>query len=330
MIQILPEWAPQQALWTAWPSHPDQWMDVLAAARLEVAAMVRAIAQHQRVNLLVLSGESENAARAVFAAQPNLTIIPTQFGDIWLRDTGPIFARDDEGTVALGFRFNGWGGKYQLPHDDEVASFIAGHRGVRFHPHDFVLEGGSLDFDGDGRVLTTRQCLLNPNRNPGLSQNDLERRLRDAFGIDQIIWLDQGLLNDHTDGHIDNIARFVAPGRVVCAAPSGHDDPNAATLDAIARDLEKHKLDVVRIPSPGLIAGQQGKPVAASHMNFVIANGVVVMPSYEECYAPAAVATLAPLFPDRQVIALSASHLLGDGGDSGGGSFHCITQQEPA
>jgi len=291
--------------------------------------MARALAKHEPVKMLVMAGESEASARLAFTADANVEIVPARYGDIWLRDTGPLFARDGAETVALVFRFNGWGGKYLYPHDDEVAAFIAARRGVRAVAQDFVLEGGSVDFDGEGRVLTTRQCLLNPNRNPGLSQRDIEKKLREAFGVDEIVWLDQGLLNDHTDGHIDNIARFVAPRRVVCAAPSGMDDPNAATLDAIARDLERAGLDVVRIPSPGLIQGHDG-PVAASHMNFVIGNGTVVMPCYEERYAPAAVAALAPLFAGREVIALPANAILGDGEDTGGGSFHCITQQEPA
>ncbi len=310
-------------MWTAWPSHPDEWPGVIDSVRAEVAALVRALGQHEPVKLLALKGESQDSAQAALAGE-NVEIIPALYGDIWLRDTGPIFARDADGPVALVFRFNGWGGKYDLPHDDEVAAFVARRCGVRAVVQDFVLEGGSLDFDGAGRVLTTKQCLLNANRNPGLSQSDIEARLRKAFGIDRVIWLDQGLLNDHTDGHVDNIARFVAPGRVVCAAPSGNDDPNAATLDAIARDLEKHGLDVVRIPGPGKIVNEDGTPVPASHMNFIIGNGVVVVPAYEPIYSQAAVAALAPLFPERNVIALPARNIL-----SGGGSFHCITQQEP-
>lgn len=292
--------------------------------------MARALAKHEPVKMLAIAGESEVSARLAFAADANVEIVPALYGDIWLRDTGPIFARDGAAAVALTFRFNGWGGKYLYPHDDEVADFIAARHGVRVVAQDFVLEGGSVDFDGEGRMLTTRQCLLNPNRNPGLSQQDIERKLREAFGVDEIVWLDQGLLNDHTDGHIDNIARFVAPRRVVCAAPSGRDDPNAATLDAIARDLERAGLDVVRIPGPGLVTGSNGQPVAASHMNFIIGNGAVLMPCYEERYAPAAVAALAPLFAGREVVALPANAILGDGEDTGGGSFHCITQQEPA
>ncbi|HEU0118175.1 MAG TPA: agmatine deiminase family protein, partial [Alphaproteobacteria bacterium] len=270
---------------------------------------------------LLAMGDGVASAKKEFAGA-NVEVIPANFGDIWLRDTAPIFTQDGK---ALCFKFNGWGGKYVLDHDDEVSGFVAKLSGMKAVPHDFVMEGGSLDFDGEGRVLTTKECLLNTNRNPSLSQHDIEARLRDAFGVNSIIWLEQGLVNDHTDGHIDNIARFVAPGHAVCQKASGADDPNAETFDAIAKDLQAAGLKVTRIPSPGLITNEDGEPVAASHANFIIGNGVVIVPAYEGVYSKQAVEALKPLFPGREVIALPANHVL-----SGGGSFHCITQQEPA
>ncbi len=198
---------------------------------------------------------------------------------------------------------------------------------------DFVLEGGAVDHDGEGTILTTRQTLLNPNRN-GWTKAQAEAALAAAFGAKKVIWIDEGLKNDHTDGHIDNIARFVGPGRVVCQAPAGDDDPNRVTLDAIAATLEGatdssgRRLQVTRIPGVGLYRNALGEVSPASHMNFVIANGLVVVPVYGTPTEEAALAGLRAVFPDHKVIGVSSRGLLGCG-TAGGGSFHCITQQEP-
>jgi agmatine deiminase len=320
------EWAPHAAIWTAWPSAADLWEADLEPAQAEVGAMVRALAAGEPVKVLADGAAAVASARAALAGV-DADVIDAPFGDIWLRDTGPIFARDG---AAHRFRFNGWGGKYELPHDDEVAARIAERTGVRLVAHDFVLEGGSIEMDGEGALLTTRQCLLNPNRNPGWTQETAEAALRAALGIEKVLWLDDGLLNDHTDGHIDNLARFVAPGRVVCQAPSGADDPNSAVLDQIARALEVmtdaqgRRLEVIRIPSPGLVLDEDGEPIPASHMNFVIGNAAVPVPIYSDTGDDAERA-LASLFPGRRVIGLSANAIL-----TGGGAFHCITQQQPA
>ena len=221
---IPPEWAPHKAIWTAWPSAADLWGEDLEPARLEVAAMIRALHDEGRgdaVRVLAFGREAEASAK--LALQQNAEIIPGAFGDIWLRDTGPIFSRE----AAAGFRFNGWGGKYQLPHDAEVADQIARTSGIALTRHDFILEGGAVEMDGEGTLLTTRQCLLNPNRNPDWDEAKAEAALKRALGVEKILWLDEGLANDHTDGHIDNLARFVAPGRVVCQSAWGDDDPNA-------------------------------------------------------------------------------------------------------
>ncbi len=322
---VPPEWSPQRAMWTAWPAHPDLWCEDLDPARDEIEAMVVALAKDQVVKVLVMGDDAMRCARATFAGHANVQLVPARYGDIWVRDTGCVFGRDREGgRVGHNFAFNYWGNKFDLPFDTEVGQEMADAAAVHRIDWDFVLEGGSIDVDGTGRLLTTKQCLLNANRNPSFSQAQIEARLKDAFGAAQVLWLDEGLLNDHTDGHIDNIARFVAPGRVVCQAPSGNNDPNAATLDRIARALSGFGLDVVRIPSPGLIADDEGQAVPASHMNFIIGNKTVVVPTYEKVYAQEALATLAALFPGRNVIGCSATAIL-----TGGGSFHCITQQEP-
>ncbi|HEX4098135.1 MAG TPA: agmatine deiminase family protein, partial [Caulobacteraceae bacterium] len=257
MSETVPaEWAPHRAMWLGFPSHADLWLENLEAAQAEVAALAGALAGpgRERVRLMVCGAEAEAAARRLVGAAPGIEIVPGRFGDIWLRDTGPIFL--DSGQ-AVAFRFNGWGGKYILEGDEEVAAQIAGHAGAALLPHGFVLEGGAIDHDGAGTILTTRQCLLNPNRNSGWVQPDAEQALAAALGARKVLWLGEGLMNDHTDGHVDNLARFVAPGVAACPMAFGEDDPNAGAYDAAAealagmRDTEGRRLKVVRIPSPG-------------------------------------------------------------------------------
>jgi agmatine deiminase len=328
MNAIPAEWQPHKAIWTAWPSAADLWGEDLDQARVEVAAMVRALADGGAGDKMrVLAHGREAEASAKLAIGQSAEIIPAAFGDIWLRDTGPIFTNDGR---ALGFKFNGWGGKYILPHDEEVSARVALNAGADFKMHDFILEGGAIEMDGEGTLLTTRQCLLNPNRNPHWTEAGAERELMRALGVEKVLWLDEGLANDHTDGHIDNLARFIAPGRVVCQASFGPDDPNADVLEEIAlalagmTDAHGRKLEVVRIPSPGIVLDEDGDAVAASHMNFLIGNTTVVVPTYSAS-AQAAVDALKPLFPGRKIIGLPSRAIL-----TGGGSFHCTTQQEPA
>jgi agmatine deiminase len=341
MSRIVPaEWAPHKAFWLGFPSHEDLWVEDLLPAQAEVAALARALAGpgRERVRLMVHGDAAEAAARAALEGTSGVEIVRGLFGDVWLRDTGPIFVKaQKEGAedgreidLAVGFRFNGWGGKYELPYDDQVAEQIAAAAGAPLAMFDAVLEGGALDSDGAGTVLTTRQCLLNPNRNLDWTETQAEGALASALGFERVLWLGDGLLNDHTDGHVDNLARFIAPGVVACPIAFG-DDPNADVYDAAAdrlaamTDAKGARLQVVRIPSPGRIEGAEGEPAPASHMNFIIANGAVVMPVYAEQSGEAGLEALRRAFPDRQVIGLSSRALL-----SGGGSFHCISQQEPA
>ena len=323
------EWAPHRAIWIGFPSHAELWEDDLGAAQAEAAALVRALAESggERVRVMVCGEAAASAAKARLAGVSGWELLPGEFGDIWLRDTGPIFV----GPAAAAFRFNGWGGKYVLPGDDSVAEQLAAAATVPLERYDFVLEGGAIDHDGEGTVLTTRECLLNPNRNRAWTQTLAEAALRAALGARKVIWLDKGLLNDHTDGHVDNLARFVAPGVVAIPLAFGVDDPHAAIYDAAARDLAGatdaagRTLQVVRIPSPGRVVGDDGRRVPASHMNFIIANRAVVMPTYNDRPAAFSLEALKSLFPDRMVIGLPSKALL-----TGGGSFHCISQQEPA
>ena len=326
------EWEPQRAIWTAWPASLEEWNGDVETPRRDVAGMARALAAAgNTVRLLVHDAEAEASARAAVGSACD--IVPVRYGDIWLRDTGPIFARAPEGNVAVRFKTNGWGGKFDLPDDATVGGEIARLAGAPERGFDFVLEGGAVEHDGEGTILTTRQTLLNPNRN-GWTREDAERALAKSLGARKVIWIDEGLKNDHTDGHIDNIARFVAPGRVVCQSAAGADDPNRETLDAIAATLAAatdesgRKLEVIRVPGVGLYRNRLGEVAPASHMNFIIANGVVVVPVYGTPSETAALAALQSAFPDRKVVGVSSRGLIGDG-TAGGGSFHCITQQEP-
>ncbi len=327
------EWAPHQAMWLGFPSHADLWLDDLDAARAEVAALARALAGPgaEHVRLMTGSPEGEAAARAMLGDVAGVEIVPGAFGDIWLRDTGPIFGQGEAGPRAQGFGFNGWGGKYELEHDDTVASQIASAAGVPLDAHPFILEGGAVDHDGEGTVLTTGQCVLNPNRNPGWTEAEAEAALAGSLGARKVLWLGEGLTNDHTDGHVDNLARFVAPGVVACPVAWGRGDPNSRAYDDAAQrlagmsDAAGRRLQVMRIPSPGWIEGEDGRPLPASHMNFLIANKAVIVPLYAERPGALAVQALEHLFPGRQVIGLPSTAIL-----TGGGSFHCITQQEPA
>ena len=322
-VHLPPEWAPQAALWAGWPRLAEEWGGDLTAARSEIAAFIRAASGFVPVKIACGSREAAASARLATGGAGEIVEIPT--GDIWLRDTGPVVTGTGPGRVAQVFRFNGWGGKYLMDGDTETAGAVAGVEQLPSRRHALILEGGGIDADGEGRLLTTRQCLLNPNRNPELSQAEIEASLTAALGFDEFIWLGDGLMNDHTDGHVDNIARFIAPGHVLCQHPADRNDPNAETLQEIERTLVSHGLMVSSIPSPGHVHFGDGVPVPASHMNFTITNRAVLVPVYEDRFSAVALSELKSLFPCREVIGLPARAIL-----AGGGSFHCMTREIPA
>jgi agmatine deiminase len=320
----LPEWAPHQAVWIGFPSDPELWLADLKAAQAEVAAFAGAVHAGGKGERVWLVASHEDAAEAARELAPFAEIVVEPFGDIWLRDTGPIVLGSGRERRAQGFRFNGWGGKYDLPGDDTIGRRLAGHAALPFAQAEWVLEGGAIDHDGSGTVVTTEQCLLSPNRNPGMSVEQVEEALLRDLGLERTIWLGEGLANDHTDGHVDNLARFVAPGRIAIPTPA-KDDPNADVYRDSARRLRGTRLDVVTLPSPGRIENGEGDVIPASYMNFYIGNAVVVVPQYGAPNDRAAIDVVQALFPERVAIGLRADHIL-----TGGGSFHCISQQVPA
>jgi agmatine deiminase len=324
MTRLLPEWAAHQAVWIGFPSDPELWLADLKPAQHEVAAFAEAVHAGGRGERAWLVASHEDAAAAARELAPFATVVVESFGDIWLRDTGPIVIGSGRDRRAQGFRFNGWGGKYELPGDDTIGERLAGHAALPYAQARWVLEGGAVDHDGSGTVVTTEQCLLNPNRNARFSRQDVEQALERDLGFERVVWLGEGLANDHTDGHVDNLARFVAPGRIAIPMPS-KDDPNAAIYRDAARRLREAKLDIVNLPSPGTIVNEDGDVVPASYMNFYIGNAAVVVPQYGAPNDQAAVDVVQALFPERVAIGLRADHIL-----TGGGSFHCISQQVPA
>lgn len=317
-----PEWAHHKAVWIGFPSHPELWADDLTPAREEVAAFAAAVhadGKGERVLLVAADVEAGDAARRL---APFAEVVVQPFGDIWLRDTAVIMLGRHK---ARSFLFNGWGGKYDLPGDDDIGARLAAEQGgIEVTDCDWVLEGGAIDGDGTGLVVTTEQCLLNRNRNPGLAREDVEALLRDDLGFTRVLWLGEGLLNDHTDGHVDNLARFVGRGRL--AIPEAADnDPNWQVYQRAAlraRDFDE-TLELIRVPSPGRII-RDDEIVPASYMNFYIGNAALVVPQYGAPNDQAAVDAFAALFPGREVVGLRADHVL-----TGGGSFHCISQQIP-
>ncbi|MBZ6379076.1 agmatine deiminase [Pacificimonas flava] len=318
-----PEWAPVERIYTAWPWRRREWLQALDRARTETAGLVRAIAgSGTPVTLLTRSPDAEAEARSLVGDSEGVDYRRARYGDIWLRDTGPVFLGKAD---AASFRFNGWGGKFLMPGDERVARQVARWESAELREWDAVLEGGAIDHDGTGTVITTEECLLNANRNPGLSRAEIEHLLREALGFERVVWLGSGLRFDHTDGHVDNLARFVAPGRVALPEASSTDDPNHDIFENAANRLEDAGIETVRIPSVGRFIDENGTQAPASYMNFLLTDKAVLVPLYGVGTDEAALERYAALFPAREAIGLPAKAIL-----SGGGAFHCMTCHVPA
>ena len=319
------EFAAQDWLWIAFPHRSDLWEEFTAPAQEQMAAYANAVAETgQRVRLVVHDAANEARAKQLVSGAVEIERHP--YGDIWIRDTGPIVLFDKSGRrFAQRFRFTGWGGKYDdMEGDQEVGESLARAGGLETQFADWVLEGGAIDSDGTGLVVTTEECLLNPNRNPGLSQAGIEMRLERDLGFDRVLWLGKGLACDHTDGHVDNLARFVAPNTLAIPLATGPDDPNAAVYEDARARARDFGVIVRDVPSPGRVeAADLVEP--ASYMNFTICNGVVVVPTYGTVHDADGVAAIGELFPGRATVGLPADAVL-----SGGGSFHCASQHAPA
>ena len=323
-FKMPPEWAPQDWLWIGFPHDAEEWPGVLPRAQEQIAAFANAVAESgQQVRLLVRNATNEARARQLVTGSVKLE--RRAYGDVWLRDTGPLVLCDGEGNrAARRFGFNGWGGKYLMEGDQTIGAELAGDADLPLTVADWILEGGAIDGDGTGLVVTTEQCLLNPNRNPQLSREEIEGRLIRDLGFTRVLWLGDGLINDHTDGHVDNLGRFVAANTLCLPRATGSDDPNAAIYADAKQRAEDAGVTVKDIPSPGLItSGDHIEP--ASYANFAITSHLVVVPTFGSPHDEDGVAAIAELFPDRATIGLPGDAVL-----AGGGGFHCASQQMPS
>ena len=319
------EWAPHEWTWIGFPANAEEWPGAFDDARRQIADFANALhagGRGEEVRLVAASETDAQAARSLI--DPGVEVVVQKLGDVWLRDTAPIAVMRGKERALVDFGFNGWGGKYRMEGDEDIGARLAATTGLPTSTQQWVFEGGAVDTDGTGLFVTTEQCLLNPNRNPDLDRGKIETLLAGALGLSDMLWLRDGLLNDHTDGHVDNLARFLAPGLLALPEATTADDPNAAIYaDALPR-AKAFGIEVASIPSPGRVV-VDGEVVPASYMNFYIGNAAVVVPQYGAANDRAAVEVVQALFPERVAIGLRADHVL-----TGGGSFHCISQQVPA
>jgi agmatine deiminase len=324
------EWSAHQRTWMAWPCRTELWSEEgLEPARLAYAAVAKAISRFDKLTMAV---RPEDAAGAKAMLGSGIETFPVPLDDSWARDIGPSFVVDGAGKLAaVDWIFNAWGGKYPDYADDAAfAAQVIEAAGVPGFAAPFVLEGGSIHVDGEGTVLTSEQCLLNPNRNPHMTKAEIEQALYDWLGARKVIWLGQGLLDDQTDGHIDNLACFARPGMVVTLVAEDPSDANhkalADNLDRLrkAKDAAGRSLEIVAIPQPApKMLGDMR--LARSYINFYLANGGVVAPRFNDPNDAVAFETLAKTFPERDIVQVDISDII-----VGGGGIHCITQQQPA
>jgi len=341
------EWEPHEATWLAWPRNRSDWPGKFPAIPWIYAEIVRLLAAHETVHLIVPDEKTRGRVAGILArAGVNLDRVtfhawPTDRG--WTRDSGPIFVRNAEGRLAItNWRFNAWAKYSDWQFDDQTPGRVAELLGFQeWQPEialsdgrrqRLVLEGGSIDVNGDGGLLTTEECLLSEvqQRNPGVSREQLEEAFQEYLGIDQVLWLNRGIAGDDTHGHVDDIARFVAPATIVAAVEPNTADPNheplAENLDRIraARALDGKQFEIVELPMPRPVVFR-GQRLPASYANFYIANGLVLVPTFHDPNDRVALNNLAELFPEREVIGIHSVDLIW-----GLGALHCMTQQQPA
>jgi len=346
-FRMPPEFAPHAGCWLLWPERPDNWRAGAIPVQAAFIQLVAAIARFEPVTVGV-SPRQQRAARAALSGYARVVVVPND--DCWVRDTGPTFVVDGRGgRRAVDWRFNAWGGVYERhARDDRVAGMIAATEGAPRYRAPLVMEGGSFHVDGEGTVLVTEQCLLNPNRNPRLDRADIALYLHRYLGVRQIVWLGKGVVNDETSGHIDNLACFVRPGEVLLTWCDNRRDPQyRVSRDAWARlrearDARGRRFRVHRLPSPpplhmtraesrgilrrpGIRALRAGHRLAGSYVNCYLANGAVIAPLLGASTDEAALHALARAFPRRRVVGVPSREFL-----LGGGNIHCLTQQVPA
>ncbi len=334
------EWRKHSATWLTWPKDPLTWPDRVPQVEEIYLKMMAALAPHEVVNLLIDDQATEEAVRArcTFAAAENIHFHQLKTVDSWIRDYGPNFIINDRGGLAYNdWIFNAWGNKYEeLKQDDSIPKRLESLLQLPRFESGIVMEGGSIEVNGAGCVLTTEQCLLNSNRNPELNREQIEQYLRDYLGASKVLWLKEGIAGDDTDGHIDDIARFVSAKTIVCAVENDPADANYEILQDNLRRLQEmtdaygEKFQVVTLPMPGVVAGSNVESdrdlerLPASYANFYIANGVVLIPIFGHANDERAVEIVQSLFPDRRAVGINCEPLVW-----GMGTIHCVSQQQP-
>ncbi len=350
------EWAEHEQTWMIWPERPDNWRLGAKPAQDAFCKVITSIAGFEPVSVCVSANQYHHAAERLkqYETKHPVRLVEMSTNDAWCRDTGPTFVQDPSGIVrGVDWAFNAWGGLesglyFPWDRDDQVARKILEIEHCdRYRTEGFVLEGGAIHVDGEGTLLTTQECLLNANRNPHLDQKIIERVLREYLGVETIIWLDRGIYEDETDGHIDNICCFVRPGVVLLAWTDDTKDPQyersldayqrlTSATDSRGRKLEVHK---VLLPKPLTITKDEcrsidhsyncmprrpGMRLAASYVNFYLCNGGLVLPTFDDPNDAVAAEQMQQLFPERRVVTVPSREIL-----LGGGNIHCITQQQP-
>jgi agmatine deiminase len=341
------EWEPHDATWLAWPHNPSDWPGKFQPIPWLYAEIVRLLSARERVHIAAENSEAASLIRSILkraeANLDNVSLHPWPTNRSWTRDTGPIFVRNTAGQVAItDWKFNAWAKYSDWPLDDQLPGHVAELLGLpQFQPtvdiapaqpRRIVLEGGSIDTNGAGILLTTEECLLSEvqQRNPGLNRAQIEQVFHDWLGIDQVIWLNRGIAGDDTHGHVDDITRFVAPTTILTAVEPNPSDPNHAPLAEnlarlkAARTLDGKQFTLVELPMPRPVIFR-GQRLPASYANFYIANGLVLVPTFHDPNDRIALNILAEVFPDREVVGIHAVDLVW-----GLGTLHCMTQQQPA
>jgi agmatine deiminase len=325
------EWEKHDATWLSWPKDPNTFPpSILPKVEAAYVKMVNALSLGEEVRILVDDEKAKSRAAPMLKKAESFAFITLKTADVWVRDYGPTCVRG-RGVALVKWRFNAWGYKYDdlLP-DDEAGERLAAATGLRTFLPGIVLEGGSIDANGSGTLLTTEQCLLNPNRNPSMEKGGLEGVLKDYLGLTNVIWLNEGIEGDDTDGHVDDIARFVGRSTVLVASEKRGSDPNHRVLEEDLATLRKAKdergrgLEVIEVPMPPRIDGPEGR-LPASYLNFYVGNSAVVVPTFAADTDGVALKLIDQAFPTREVVGIDCRALV-----YGLGTLHCVSQQVPA
>ena len=328
------EWETHAGTWLAWPHNPETWpKQDMQQVETEFMGIIRPLAKNESVHILVNDEDMGNAVESTLnvnnVEMKNIFLHDIPTNDSWIRDYGPNFIIQSDGKVAANdWDFDSWGRKYKWELDDLAGTVIAEESGLHHFKPEIVLEGGAIEVNGAGTCVTTESCILNPNRNNGISRDAMETVLKDYLGISKVIWLHGEMEGDDTDGHIDNLARFVNPTTMVCAIEEDDEDPNYRCLKnnfdhlRSATDQDDNLFEIVALPMPGYIGSPR---LPASYANFYIANKSVLVPVYGHPNDKRALSILEPLFPEREIIPIPSTTLI-----LGLGGVHCLTQQQPA